>query len=93
LLLETPVEHLGDAVDVGLRNMMRWVVVPLLINILLDIVLLALGKQNLAMFFGYAGPIGIFTVCVIWIVFYDSKRRWPNNTAWERFNKLISFTR
>jgi hypothetical protein len=41
----------------------------------------------------FGGTFAVLGANVVWIVFVDSKKRWPNRTAFDRFANLITFSR
>jgi hypothetical protein len=75
------------------KQVLVWVIIPLLLVFAASIVLLLLGKSDAAFDVSWYGTIAVFTVCICFIVFFDSKKRWPGATTWERWTNLITFRR
>ena len=68
-------------------------VIPLLTVIVPTVALFLLGDKNAAWFDSFGGTILVFFFATVYIVFFDSKSRWPGLTAGERLTKVFTFQR
>ena len=41
----------------------------------------------------WGGTVLVFAVMVTWIVFIDSKKRWPGQTTFQRWTNFVTFRR
>jgi hypothetical protein len=57
------------------------------------VVLLLLGYPDAAWFVGNFGTFLWLIGVLLWIVFFDSKKRWPNTKAMDRAMNVMTFRR
>lgn len=76
--------------DKSFRN---FLLLPLVSLVILAPLLLALGFKTAAYIVGYAGPLVVLAVAMLFIVFVDSKKRWPKANAFTRYSRVITFYR
>ncbi len=69
------------------------IVLPLCTLIFVCLIIGLKGHLLLAQLLSWGGTMVILSYNVCWIVFADSKRRWPNRSAFERFARLMTFYR
>lgn len=68
-------------------------VLPLLLVIAAAIVLIVFGYPNIASVVGYGGTVVVLLLVMLYVVFVDSKRRWPEASTWQRYANVITFKR
>lgn len=61
--------------------------------IILTTVLFFSGFTTAAALVGQPGTLAWIVGAGIWIVLWDSRSRWPGQSAWQRFVNVITFTR
>lgn len=69
---------------------MKVLVGGLLTIIVVNIVLLSLGYGDTAALIGNFGTLVWMVSVILWIVFFDSKKRWPSKKPFDRFASLIT---
>jgi hypothetical protein len=57
------------------------------------VTLLALGHPDAAWWVGNCGVFIWLLIVLTYIVFWDSKKRWPGTTAFERYANVMTFRR
>jgi hypothetical protein len=68
--------------------------IALLLGVLIGVVALELaGQMVIAQLFSMFGTIEVLAGMMIWIVFIDSKKRWPRVGWFDRFARVITFYR
>lgn len=77
----------------GGKQLMYLVVLPIFGVIILATVLFFLGYEREASLTSTFGTSLVLFVTVIFIVFFDSRKKWPGQSAKQRFVKLITFDR
>jgi len=75
------------------KQFLGFLVIPLAMIILVAPVVFLLGYQGAAQLISYGGTSLVITVAVCYVVFFESKKRWPNDKAFDRFAKLITFAK
>lgn len=71
-----------------------WMVIPLMSIIVASMLLFLFELKDLAWMVGTLGTAFLVIVVVpIYIVFFDSKKRWPDLTASQRFMRMMSCKR
>ena len=75
------------------KQVLVWVIIPLLLVLVATIVLLVLGKFDAAQTIGWLGTIVVLAVALCFVVFFDSKKRWPGASLMERWTNISTFRR
>jgi hypothetical protein len=57
------------------------------------IVLVLIGQRDLAWVVGNLGSLVWVLAILAWIVFVDSRRRWPGLSAFRRYARIVTFYR
>lgn len=57
------------------------------------IVLFAAGHRDAAWIASWAGVLTWTFQVLAWVVFFDSRRRWPGTSALQRLGRIFSFYR
>lgn len=68
-------------------------VIPLLLVIVGSIVLVLMGHRDAAMVFSNLGTVLVILGNLIYIAFFDSRKRWKGSSLSERLIKLFTFQR
>ena len=69
------------------------IALPLLFLIVITPPILVLGYPTVAWVIGTFGTALILLGNIVYIVFYDSQKRWPHLNAFDRFARAITFGR
>ena len=78
----------------GLGRMVLIVVVPQVLVIIAAVVVVATGHPDGAQIVGMMGSMGaMLLLSVPWVVFVDSRNRWPGLRARDRYVKIMTFQR
>ena len=71
----------------------KTVIIPLIGIILATIILFDLGYKDAAWFVSYLGTPFILVLNCLYIVFFHSRTRWPNDSWHARMIKVLTFQR
>ncbi len=69
------------------------VVAPLVVIIIAAACLFAVGHGDAAWAVSNLGTILVLIGNLVYIVIWNSRKRWPGTTAWERLVKVMTFER
>lgn len=77
------------------RNEKQFIVlvVGFLVIILAALATWALSNSGIAAVVADSGTLMWITIQMIYVVFFDSRSRWPGLTSWQRFTNVITFRR
>jgi hypothetical protein len=56
-------------------------------------VLVLTGHSDAGWIVGNLGTLLYMAAVMVWVATYDSRSRWPDTTAWQRFSYVITFKR
>ena len=68
-------------------------VLPLIAIIIATMVLHLMGKQGAAWAVSTFGTMFVIIGVLFYVVFWDSKKRWPGLTPFQRWTKMVNFQR
>jgi len=75
-----------------LKGFLTWLFIPLVVVCVATLVAFGLtGTGAVTMAIAYLGPLAVIGVAMCYVVFRDSKKRWPNESAFTRFAYVITF--
>lgn len=76
-----------------MKDLLRFLILPLFWVMILALVLEICSYQDIAMLVSLFGTAGVLAICLAYIVFFDSRRRWPDCSTFERFARVVTFYR
>lgn len=72
----------------------NWVIVlPMLLILVLCLPVYLVFGEDVAWILGNMGTGVVYFGVMIYIIFFDSKKRWPTLTCFERMGRLLRFER
>lgn len=66
---------------------------PLVAIAMLTILSFLVWGEDVAMLISFGGCAAVMAMNFAYIVLFDSRKRWPNATAFQRFVNVVTFTR
>lgn len=70
-----------------------FLMVPIAAILVATVAFFFAGYEDAASLVGNLGTLFVMMANVVYIVFFHSRKRWPNTTSEERFKRLFTFTR
>ncbi len=77
----------------GKKQFLVLVVLLIMVMIAATVVFALTGNSELTQAVSMSGTALVLMGCMVYVVFFDSKRRWPDANARERFAKVMTFQR
>ena len=77
----------------GYDKLLVLVIIPNLLLVIAIVWVFLLVSEDAAWWLSLLGTPGIYIADIIYIVFFDSKSRWPGLTARQRAVKLMTYQR